>query len=363
MLVSTSVILYEVLIMAIVRSKMNPIIKPEDVKPSRPGFEVICAFNAGVARLEKEVILLLRVAERPITQNPDKYLCPMLDGENNLIVKEFNTKDETCDFSDSRVIKTSNGNYLTSMSHFRVARSFDGVNFDIDESPSIFPENQYEAFGIEDPRITFIDGIYYINYSAISHIGITTCLIATKDFKTFERLGVILHPDNKDVEIFPGKINGKYYALHRPSISHFGKPDIWLAESSDLLCWGNHRYLMGVREGYWDNGRIGGSAIPFKVDGGWLEIYHGATKDDRYCLGAVLLDENEPWKIIARTETPIMEPEADYEINGFFGNVIFTCGVLYEEEIVKVYYGAADTYLCYAEIAVSEILTRLKKVG
>lgn len=349
--------------MTIYRSKLNPIIKPEHIKPSRPDFEVICAFNAGVARLDSEIILLLRIAERPVSTNPDIYLCPVLDEENNkLILKEIDRNDKTCDFTDSRVIKSGYGNYLTSISHFRVARSFDGVNFTIDENPTIFPENKYEAFGIEDPRITLIGDTYFINYSAISYIGITTCLISTKDFKTFKRLGVIFHPDNKDVEIFPGKINGKYYALHRPSISHFGKPDIWVAESSDLLCWGNHRYLMGVRDGYWDNGRIGGSAIPFKVDGGWLEIYHGATKEDRYCLGAVLLDENEPWKIIARTESPIMEPEEDYEINGFFGNVIFTCGVLNEDSIVKIYYGAADTYLCYAEIPLDEILAKLIKL-
>lgn len=349
--------------MTITRYKNNPIIKPEDVKPSRPDFEVICAFNAGVARLGREVILLLRVAERPVNNNREIYLCPVFDDvSGRLMIKEFDTKDKTCDFSDARVIKSGSGNFLTSMSHFRVARSTDGLNFNIDETPSIFPENEYEAFGIEDPRITRIEDNFYISYSAISHMGITACLISTKDFKSFKRLGVIFHPDNKDVEIFPEKINGKYYALHRPSISHFGKPDIWMAESSDLLCWGNHRYLMGTRQGYWDSGRIGGSAIPFKVDGGWLEIYHGATKEDRYCLGAVLLDENEPWKIVARCKDPIMEPEEAYEINGFFGNVIFTCGVLCEDGLVKIYHGASDTYLCYAEIPLKEILAGLKKI-
>ena len=109
-----------------------------------------------------------------------------------------------------------------------------------------------------------------------------------------------------------------------------------------------------------ENGRVGGSTIPVRVDSGWLEIYHGADETDRYCLGAVLLDENEPWKVLARSKVPIIEPETDYEINGFFGNVIFNCGVLIEDGIVKIYYGAADTYMCYAEVGLDEVLANLE---
>ncbi len=346
--------------MSIFRSPFNPIIQPKDVKPSRPDFEVIGSFNAGVARYHDEVVLLVRIAERPVNDHPGIYLAPVYDPNNHeLMIKEFLKDNPLYNFSDSRVIRTPQGTYLTSMSHLRIARSTDGIHFEIQEQPALFPANEYEAFGIEDPRISLIDDTYYINYSAISNIGITTCLASTKDFKSFQRLGVILAPDNKDVEIFPAKIHGKYYALHRPSISHFGNPDIWIAESPDLLCWGNHRYLMGTREGYWDNGRIGGSAVPFLIDEGWLEIYHGATKDDRYCLGAVLLDRDEPWKVIARSKKPVMEPEADYEVNGFFGKVIFCCGVLYEENKVKVYYGAADTVTAYAEIPIADIMKNL----
>lgn len=347
--------------MAIFRSTLNPIIKPEDVKPSRPDYEVICAFNAGVTRMEDEVVLMLRVAERPINDNKEVYLSPICDVKTStLITKIFDKNTPGFDFSDSRVIGTPEGIYLTSISHLRVARSKDGVHFDIEEKPALFPDNEYEVYGIEDPRITHIEDTYYINYSAISSIGITTCLASTKDFKSFKRHGVIFHPDNKDVEIFPEKINGKYYALHRPSSAVFKRNEVWIAESPDLICWGNHKYLMGTRKGYWDEGRVGGSAVPFRVKEGWLEIYHGATKDHRYCLGAVLLDADEPWKIIARCEKPIMEPEADYEVNGFFGNVIFNCGVLHEEDKVKIYYGAADTYMGYAEVPIEDIYNSLK---
>lgn len=116
---------------------------------------------------------------------------------------------------------------------------------------------------------------------------------------------------------------------------------------------------MRPREGYWNGGRIGGGAVPFRIEEGWLEIYHGATKDNRYCLRAVLLDSEEPFRIIAKSEKPIMKPHADYELNGYFSNVVFTCGVLFEEDRVKIYYGAADTYIAYAETKLEDILNSL----
>jgi len=348
--------------MNIFRSEKNPIIKPVDVKPSRADFKVVGVFNCGVAEFKGEILLLMRVAETPINNNPKKECIPLLDVKTGkLVVKELNKNDSTIDFSDPRVIRTPSGYYLTSISHLRVARSKNGVDFEIDKKPAMFPENKYERFGIEDPRITKIDGRYYISYSAISDItGVAVCLASTDDFITFTRHGVIFAPDNKDVAIFPEKIGGKYYALNRPVSAEFGVRDMWISESADLICWGNHIRLMESREGYWDNGRVGCGAVPFKIEEGWMEIYHGSSKDNRYCLGAVLLDVNEPWKIIARSKKPIIEPEMDYELNGFFGNVIFTCGVLYEQGNVKIYYGEADTCIEYAEIALKDILDQLK---
>jgi predicted GH43/DUF377 family glycosyl hydrolase len=249
---------------------------------------------------------------------------------------------------------------LTAMSHLRAARSRDGVHFSIDEQPTLFPEMDYEAFGIEDPRITRIGDVYYVNYVGVSSLGIVTALARTSNFRNFERLGIIFAPDNKDAAIFPEKIGDKYYALHRPSISGFGRPEIWIAESPDLICWGNHRRLAGLRESGWEGGRIGGSAVPFRVEGGWLEIYHGADKNARYCLGALLLDANEPWKVLGRSRKPILEPSADYERQGFFGNVVFSCGALCEDGLVKIYYGASDTFTATAQIELSEVLEGLE---
>ena len=350
--------------MKVFRSPNNPIIKPEDVKPSRDDFEVIGVFNAGVTRFKDEVVLLLRVAERPINKHPDIVLTAIYDVSNGqLIIKEFSKGDPENDFSDPRLIITPKGTYLTSISHLRLARSKDGIGFEIENSPAIQPANDYETFGLEDPRISLIDNTYYINYVGVCPLGVTTCLASTKDFTTFERHGVIFCPDNKDVVLFPEKVEGKYYALHRPVSPLFGKQEVWIAESPDLRCWGNHRYLMGPRPDYWDEIKIGAGAVPFKIDQGWLEIYHGVDRNNRYCLGAVLLDSQEPWKVIARTEKPVFEPQADYECNGFYGNVVFSCGLLCEDNKLKIYYGAADTVICYAELSLQETIKALNLFG
>ncbi len=249
--------------------------------------------------------------------------------------------------------------YLTSISHLRPARSRDGIHFQIADVPTIRAADRYETFGIEDPRITCIDGTFYIAYVGVAPLGVTTCLAATRDFESFERRGVIFHPDNKDVAIFPERIGGRHYALHRPHSSLFLRNDIWLAESPDLMCWGRHRHLLGSREGRWDENRIGASAVPFRIEEGWLEIYHGADRDNRYCMGAVLLDGEQPWQVLARSERPLFEPQTEYERGGFFGNVVFSCGLLFEDERLKVYYGAADTTICYAEIPLADVYKNL----
>lgn len=351
--------------MNIYRYEENPIITPAEVKPHRDDFEVIGAFNAGVATYNHETLLLLRIAERPISVDPNIVKAPIFNPETKqLEIIELRADDERYDFSDPRVIRNrSQGStsfeYLTSISYVRIARSKDGHHFTIDDKPFIYPSTSLETFGIEDPRVTQIDDTYYIYFSGISPAGIGECMVSTKDFVTVEHHGMIFHPDNKDVLIFPEKVNGKYYALHRPSPKSIGEPEIWIAESDNLLYWGNHKHLLGLRQGKWDSGRIGGGAVPFKTEKGWLELYHGATKDHRYCMGAVLLDLNDPTKVIARSEQPVMEPEADYEKKGFFGDVVFSCGVCVEGDIVKMYYGVADTSMACAELSVTEILDSL----
>lgn len=351
--------------MNVYRYEENPLVTPRDVKPHRDDFEVIGAFNAGIAQYNGEVLMLLRVAERPISDDPNIVKAPVYNHETQkLEIHSLSLDDERFDYSDPRVIcEKKNGksfSYLTSLSYIRLARSRDGRNFTIDDEPFIYPSNEQETFGIEDPRVTQIGDTYYIYYSAASAAGVGEALVSTKNFQQVEHHGMIFCPENKDVLIFPEKINGLYYALHRPVPKSTGSPEIWIAESTNLLHWGNHKHLIGLREDMWDNGRIGGGAVPIKTEHGWLELYHGASKEDRYCMGAVLLDLENPSKVIARSETPILEPEADYEVDGFFGNVVFSCGVLVEGDVVKMYYGVADTSMACAELSLQEILESMK---
>ncbi|GGL56603.1 BtaManbiosPhlase [Sporolactobacillus putidus] len=343
----------------------NPLITPEEVKPYHDGFEVIGAFNAGVAQYEDEIMLLLRIAERPLSGDPLQVPSPYYNIQQKCVqVHFYDRRDPAFNFKDSRVIKRSDQPDsfcgLTSLSYFRLARSRDGHHFSIDDKPFIYPSNRYQTFGVEDSRITQIGDTYYIYFSAVSEVGIGVNMVSTKDFKTFQDHGLIFSPENKDVVIFPEKINGCYYALHRPSLKSVGTPDIWIAESDNLDYWGNHRHLLGVRKGRWDGGRIGSGAVPIKTQDGWLEIYHGMSADSRYCLGGLLLDLNDPSKILARSDKPILEPEAEYEKKGFFGEVVFTCGGIVQGQILKLYYGVSDRSMACAELDIDEILSELK---
>lgn len=351
--------------MNIYRYEENPLITPADVRPHRDDFEVIGAFNAGVAEYNGEILLLLRVAERPISKDSMIVKAPVYNVETKqLDIIELRKDDKRYDFSDPRVIrnvsKSATFDYLTSLSYIRIARSKDGHRFTIDDEPLVYPSQSLEMFGIEDPRVTQIGDTYYIYFSAVSPVGVGESMVSTKDFINLTHHGMIFGPDNKDVLIFPEKINGKFYALHRPTTRSTGNPEMWIAESDNLLYWGNHKHLAGLREGMWDSGRMGGGAVPFKTEKGWLELYHGATLDHRYCMGALLLDLNDPSKVLARSEQPIMMPEADYEKKGFFGDVVFSCGAAVHGDVVRMYYGVSDTSMACAELSVQEILDSLK---
>ncbi|MDU5946036.1 MAG: glycoside hydrolase family 130 protein, partial [Paenibacillus macerans] len=347
----------EVSYMNVKRCAQNPVIRVGDVAPSRPDFRVLGAFNAGVAQVRDEIILLLRVSEAPVSDRVDEVLVPRLnEAGTDVLIERYDKADPSYDFSDSRfVARDGRTAMLTSLSHLRVARSKDGVHFDIEPQPALFPEHALEAWGIEDPRVTQIGDMYYITYSSASARGVGVGLAETRDFRTFKRHGLMLAPENKDVMIFPEKINGKYYALHRPVPKSFGSPEMWIAESPDLIHWGNHRFLMGLSEQGWDSARMGGGAVPIRIDRGWLALYHGADSKHRYCMGAVLLDLKDPAKVIARSRVPVLEPETAYEVNGFFGGVVFSCGAILLDQTIRMYYGAADEVMAVVDIPLEDI--------
>ena len=343
----------------------RPILQTSDVKPAIMGFSVLGAFNPAACIVGDEVILLLRVAEAPPSEE-GHIAVPLLEQQNGvptLIIKQFPKPDDN---PDPRVLVVDGKAYLTSISHLRLARSRDGIRFIIDDKPFLFPARMDESYGIEDARITFLEGRYWITYTAVSEHGPGVGLAVTTDFVTVERLGMILPPPNKDVALFPKQVNGKYMLLHRPMVSDIGKPSIWLAESDDGIHWGNHRFLFGGRGSgspehtndkfAWEGGKIGAGPEPIMTDDGWLVCYHGADENHAYSLALALLDKDDPSKILDRSELPLLTPELPWERKGFFPNVVFSNGwVQWPEGSDKagkiwVYYGAADSGVGLAEL-------------
>lgn len=326
------------------KHKNNPVIKPADVKPSLDGYKVVGAFNPGATVYNNEVLLLLRTAE-VCEQEEGLVKLPVYEfegGSSRPAILSLKKDDPEVKLKDTRGVVYKGKDYLTSMSHIRLARSKDGFNFTVDEKPFIYPVMPEERYGIEDARVTLIGDTYYLNFTVVSDDSWSTKLAVTKDFVNIERKGIIFHPENKDVAIFPEKVNGKYIALHRPNNSGFGKASIWYAESPDLLHWGNHKCLARPRDCKWEAQKIGGGAPPIKTDQGWLVIYHGKGENSLYSLFCLLLDLNDPFKIIKRAETPLLTPTEKFETDGFFGNVVFSNGVVEKDGKILVYYGAAD---------------------
>jgi beta-1,2-mannobiose phosphorylase / 1,2-beta-oligomannan phosphorylase len=341
--------------MAPVRYEGNPILSPKDIVPTRHDFEVIGTINAGAAVQGEEVVLLVRVVERPIQDDDRWCLVPLFDPADGATkVEKLPRTEPGYDFSDPRLVHTPRGVYLTGISYLMVARSGDGLHFRLEPQHALRPQTEYEAFGIEDPHVTQIDGRYYVTYVAVSTMGIVSALASTRDFRTWQRHGIILAPDNKDTAIFPSRIGGTYRMLHRPCAG-FGKAEIWEAESPDLVCWGNHRFVAGVRAGMWDSKKVGIATVPVTHGGHWLALYHGADRNDRYSLGALYLAGDHSGRVIARSRAPVLEPREPYEREGFYGNVVFSCGAIQHENSLGVYYGAADTSIAYADIPLSDI--------
>lgn len=342
------------------RFSENPIIRTADIKPSSPDMVVECVLNPGVFSFAGKTWLILRVAERP-RQQADAVSFPVMDKHGRLQIVSFRKDDPELNLSDPRMVKHRGITYLSTLSHLRLVCSDDGVRFYEPENfPTIiFGQSQLETFGIEDCRVTNIDGVYCLTFTQVSEHGVGVGLMRTKDWVNFRHDGMILPPHNKDCAIFEEQINGAYYCLHRPSGIDLGGNFVWIASSPDLLHWGNHSCILHTRPGMWDCARVGAGAAPIRTEAGWLEIYHGADFNHRYCLGAVLLDLDDPSKVIARSEAPLMEPIAPYEQTGFFGNVVFTNGHLVDGDELTVYYGASDEVICGAKFSIQAILEEL----
>lgn len=256
-------------------------------------------------------------------------------------------------FND-RYIMIFRSHKLNGRSILGKAESDDGFNFKVDKEPFMVPATEgifkeYEEYGVEDPRIIFLDGEYLITYSAYSRHGVRVGLAKTSDFKSVERFSLITEADYRNVVIFPEKFNGLYARLDRPH-SEISPWSIWISYSPDLKYWGESKLIMKPLQYHWDEMKIGPGAPPIKTARGWLNIYHGVfptMAGSVYRLGAALHDIEDPSKIIAVGDGWILQPEEVYEITGYVHNVVFTCGAVPEEDgSVKIYWGGADKVMC-----------------
>ena len=245
-----------------------------------------------------------------------------------------------------------------------IAESEDGFNFEAGEKPFMTPAQagifkEYEEYGLEDPRITFIDGEYLITYSAYSRHGVRIGLARTKDFKKVERFSLITEADYRNVVIFPEKFNNLYARLDRPH-SQISPWAIWISYSPDLRYWGDSRLIIKPVQYHWDERKIGPGAPPFKTNKGWLNIYHGVfpTMDGSvYRLGTALHDLLDPAEVIGVADNWILQPEEVYEMTGYVHNVVFSCGAVPETDgTVKIYWGGADNVMCVGTAVIKDLV-------
>ena len=341
-------------------------IRPEDVKPSRDDLTVVGTFNPGAAQLEDEVVLLVRIAERPREQRDGYCGLPRWKPEHGIVIDWI--PENEIERIDPRIIRKKQDGLmrLTFTSHLRVALSKDGRTVDQWHDQRFLPGSEWEEYGVEDPRITQIGDTFYITYVAVSRHGVATALASTKDFKSFVRHGIVFCPENKDVVLFSERIEGQYVALHRPNAAApFSAPEMWIARSPDLIHWGSHSPLVGGAAA-WEGDRVGAGTPPIRTERGWLAFYHGSERSaipgkvGTYSAGTLLLDLTDPSRVLHRSRQPVFGPETDFERNGFVPNVVFPTGIVERDDVIHIYYGAADTCTAVAEISTGEVLASLR---
>ncbi|MFC1589339.1 glycoside hydrolase family 130 protein [Pseudomonadota bacterium] len=263
-----------------------------------------------------------------------------------------------------RFIMLFRSHLRTGRSIIGMAESKDGFNFTVSPEPFIVPSEEgafaeYEASGVEDPRICCIDGEYLITYSVYSQHGVRIALAKTRDFKTIERVSLITQADMRNVVIFPEKFNGRYARMDRPH-SEISPWSVWLSWSPDLIHWGDSEVVMKPVPYHWDESKIGPGATPIRTDRGWLNIYHGVfeTMDGAvYRLGVALHDLSNPAKIIGVSDEWILSPEDPWELTGYVHNVVFTCGAVEDDKgNVIIYWGGADTVMCAGTARINDLV-------
>jgi predicted GH43/DUF377 family glycosyl hydrolase len=272
---------------------------------------------------------------------------------------------------NAAVVKHGSDYIMLFRSHLRtgrsiigLARSTDGFRFTADPQAFLTPAQTgpfapYEEFGVEDPRVTFIEGEYVITYSAYSRHGVRIALAKTRDFVELDRVSLITEADYRNVVIFPERFDGLYARLDRPH-SEISPWSIWISYSPDLRFWGESQLIMRPVQYHWDEMKIGPGAPPIKTEQGWLSVYHGVFPTMAgavYRLGVALHDLRNPAKILGVGDSWILQPEDPWEVTGYVPNVVFTCGAVPEPDgTVKIYWGGADSVMCVGEANLADLV-------
>ncbi|HZJ40853.1 MAG TPA: hypothetical protein VFD16_01145 [Candidatus Saccharimonadales bacterium] len=338
---------------------------------------------------------LIRQGSEPIL-TPDKNLPWEEEGVFNPGITKFG--------NEVYLLYRAVGEREAYVSHFGLAKSLDGLNFErVAREPIFGPRETFDRWATEDPRITKIGQDFYITYVAVAErimkngsvikrfipLETSTALLKTRDFKSYENLGVISPPnsDNKDIVLFPRQIKGRYYMLHRPNnwsriwfngpyekylneglpcdVKDLPKiPGIWIASSLDLKNWTHHRLLMLPPHLF--DAKIGPGVPPIETEAGWLIIYHHVKKEEGtgrfiYSVRAALLDLEDPAHFLVETPYDILTPETPYETESGT-QIVFPTGGFVKDDMLYIYYGASDRYVCLATGSLSELLTELQKI-
>ncbi|MCX6799255.1 MAG: hypothetical protein NTW59_04135 [Candidatus Diapherotrites archaeon] len=347
------------------------LLQPKQLRPSYRCLKVEGVFNPAAVRLPgKKILLMGRVAESSLPLN-GTLRCPVIAHDNG-----YKVRNDRISAAEIRR-KVGNSVYLrdgtcrlTTISHLKKIL-LDKSGFEVEKIPQqpAFTGTPSEGqFGVEDPHITKLRGEFAMTYVGVSlHEGISTCLALSGDLSRWHRQGIIFREQNKDVVLFPEKINGRFVALHRPEGNfRFSKPAIWISHSPDLVYWGREKTIICPREKSWESDRIGAGTVPIKTKEGWLEIYHGVRRIGNrriYSAGAVLLDRNNPEKVIARSppHDPLLHPSAEYEKKGFVDHVVFPSGALMDlnGKDLLLFCGGADKVISIKKIPIKDIFNHM----
>jgi beta-1,4-mannooligosaccharide/beta-1,4-mannosyl-N-acetylglucosamine phosphorylase len=304
------------------RYEQNPILTYKDVP-----YNAALTFNAGVAKYNGKYVMVFR--------------------------------NDYGDFNAQRLDGTNIG----------VAFSDDGIKWEVRNRPCFIMKDE-DIKRAYDPRLTVIDGKCYMCFAIDTQHGICGGIAVTEDFEKFDILSVSV-PDNRNMVLFPERINDRFIRLERPFSYNSKGLDMWISRSPDLHYWGDSKLLLDVARVSYATDKIGPAAPPIKTNKGWLTLFHAVDIDEsrgkngweptwkkRYTAGIMLLDLNDPYKIVGMCEEPLIVPDAIYEKDGGYrNNVIFPGGMILEESgEVKIYYGAADTVECLATADVNDLI-------